>query len=183
MKALLEEVAARAPVQANRLFQLVRAAFRWAVREGFLESSPADGLMRPRPERSRERFLSDGEIKALWSGLETLSPVVAAAIRTLLLTGQRRTETLRMRWVDVNLAEGVWTIPGEFRKGGRTHVVPLSPLVVEMLEALRPSTGAAQWVFAGRSGAAVWSQRQLNSCSIAFPPAQPATSPRWISSS
>ena len=37
----------------------------------------------------------------------------------LLLLGQRRTETALMRWRDVDLAAGVWTVPAEITKSGR----------------------------------------------------------------
>jgi integrase len=32
-----------------------------------------------------------------------------------------------MRWRDVDLEAGWWTIPGEYAKNGRAHRVPLGP--------------------------------------------------------
>jgi hypothetical protein len=42
-----------------------------------------------------------------------------------------------------------------FRKGGRTHVVPLPPLALGVLKDLRPVTGKAPWVFVGKRGASL----------------------------
>jgi integrase len=140
---------------ANRVFQLVRATLRFAVREELLDANPCDGLQRPRKEKERERVLSDEEIKVLWMVLDAQPPQVAAAVRVLLLLGQRSTETLEMRWSDLNLdAEiPVWTIPGQFRKGNRLHVVPLPPLASSILTGLRVATGGKTRVFDGVTSA------------------------------
>jgi integrase len=155
VKGWLEDIARKAPVMANRVFQLVRATLRFAVREELLDANPCDGLQRPRKEKERERVLSDEEIKVLWMVLDAQPPQVAAAVRVLLLLGQRSTETLEMRWSDLNLdAEiPVWTIPGQFRKGNRLHVVPLPPLASSILTGLRVATGGKTRVFDGVTSA------------------------------
>ena len=69
-----------------------------------------------------------------------------AAVRLLFLLGQRATETLLgLRWdgLDLDATIPMWTIPGTFRKGGQLHVVPLPKTAVDMIEALRPVTGAS----------------------------------------
>ena len=160
LRETLEAVARQnGPVMANRYFQLLRAVCRWALREDLLDANPADGIQRPRKEASRERTLTDAEVVALWRGLEAheledgtemaaMRPDVAAAVRVLLLLGQRSTETIEMRWSDLDLeaAPATWTIPGAFRKGGRLHVVPVSPAAKRILQAL-PQAGPR--VFAG----------------------------------
>jgi len=149
----LDDLAKAAPVMANRVFQLVRASLRYGVREELIGANPCAGLQRPRLERERERVLSDSEIRILWTVLDKQPPLVAAAIRLLLLLGQRCSETLEMRWADLDLdsESPIWTIPGEFRKGNRLHVVPLAGKVVPIVRALRPLTGSRDRVFAGLS--------------------------------
>ena len=155
VKGWLEDIARKAPVMANRVFQLVRATLRFAVREELLDSNPCAGLQRPRKERERERVLSDGEIKVLWGVLDAQPPQVAAAVKILLLLGQRSTETLEMRWSDLDLEAEIpaWTIPGQFRKGHRLHVVPLPPLASSILTGLRAITGGKTRVFDGVTSA------------------------------
>lgn len=171
LRAFLEAIARRTPIRANRVLALVRAAFRWGLREELIERDPTAGLQRLRPERPRERVLADEEVKKLWEAMDALAagksdPVlengkkvprlaVAGAIKLLLLLGTRRGETLNMRWADIDQHAGTWTIPGMYRKGGRTHVVPLPPLALRILEDLRPISGATEWVFAGKRGASL----------------------------
>ena len=43
-----------------------------------------------------------------------------------MLTAQRRNEVATMRWQDIDLSSGVWTIPAELTKNGKPHLVPFS---------------------------------------------------------
>jgi integrase len=166
VRAYLEAIAEKAPSQSNRIFQLLRAAIRWGVREGYLERNPIDAMQQPRKERSRERWLSDDEWPWLWKACGKLehderqklpaqhradpSPAVGAAVRMLLLLGQRSSETIEMRWADLDTARpdrALWTMPGKYRKGGRPHAVPLPPLALRIIEGLRPLTGGKERVF------------------------------------
>lgn len=151
----LESVARRGPVMGNRVHQLVRAVCRWAVREELVASSPCEGLPRPRREHRRERVLTDDEILALWKALDGEAPAarpepraVSAAVKTLLLLGQRSSETIEMRRSDLDLLAKTWTIPGRFRKGGRARVVPVSDLARRIIDGA--GTSGAR-VFAGVS--------------------------------
>jgi integrase len=78
----------------------------------------------------------------------------------LLLTGQRRTETALMRWPDLDLDAGVWTIPADVTKSGREHRVPLAREVVALLAGM-PRLAGSSLVFPGRNGKAIsgWSKR------------------------
>jgi len=171
LRAFLEAIARKTPIRANRVLALVRAAFRWGLREELIERDPTAGLQRLRPERPRERVLADEEIKKLWQTLASIvagdsdpvlengkrAPrlVVAGAVKLLLLLGTRRSETLNMRWADVDERAQTWTVPGMFRKGGRTHVVPLPPLALRILADLRPVSVETPWVFVGKRGASL----------------------------
>jgi integrase len=71
----------------------------------------------------------------------------ARALEFLILTCARPGEVLGMKWQEVDLAAGVWTVPGERMKSGREHRVPLSSRCIELLAAL-PRT--SEYVFPGR---------------------------------
>lgn len=165
LRAFLEGIARATPIRANRVLALLRAAFRWGLREELIERDATAGLQRPRPERARERVLTDDEIKKLWEALDQIAAgandpppqngnrarwrVVADAVKLLLLLGTRRSETLNMRWADIDERAQTWMVPGVFRKGGRTHIVPLPPLAMRILAELRPIRGETPWVFVG----------------------------------
>lgn len=171
LRAFLETIARHAPIRANRVLALVRAAFRWGLREELLERDPTAGLRRPRPERPRERVLTDDEVKRLWESLDAVAAgvsdpvlengktaprlVVTTAVKLLLLLGTRRSETLNMRWADLDERAGTWTVPGMFRKGGRTHVVPLPAQALRILSELRVTSGENPFAFTGKRGASI----------------------------
>ena len=58
----------------NRVFELVRAIFRWAIGRDLLTVDPTFGLAPPiRKEKPRERDLSPDEIRRLWATLDKTS--------------------------------------------------------------------------------------------------------------
>jgi integrase len=82
-------------------------------------------------------------------------------VGVLLLTGQRKTETAVMRWEDIDLSRGVWTIPGGVAKNGREHSVPLPQQVVSIISH-QNKFATTEYVFSGRGGVPLsgWSKRQ-----------------------
>jgi integrase len=76
-------------------------------------------------------------------------PAMSARLRLALVTAQRGGEICAMRWDELDLQAGVWTIPASKAKNGLAHRVPLSALALEILEAL-PREDA--YVFVGARG-------------------------------
>ena len=70
VRALLERIVDRgSPVMANRVFALVRKMLNFAVDHDWIEANPAARIKKPTPEVSRERVLTDEELRRLWSVL------------------------------------------------------------------------------------------------------------------
>jgi len=59
--------------------------------------------------------------------------VGARALAFAILTAGRTGEVLGARWREFNMAERLWTIPGERMKAGRAHRVPLSDAALALL--------------------------------------------------
>ena len=121
VRALIDRVVDRgAPIQANRVLALVRKMLNFAVDEDWIEGNPAARVTKPSPENSRERVLSDDEIRRLWRVLEhfptteerpapgrkaakgtkddpicSVSPALAALLKVRLLTAQRGGELVK----------------------------------------------------------------------------------------
>jgi integrase len=133
---------------ANRVFAAARKLFNWSLARDLIPASPCAGLAPPAPETTRERVLSDDEIAVVWSATRSSSVSVAFGcfVRMLFATGQRRGEVSRMRWEDLDMKRRLWTLPSEFYKTDRVHVVPLSSLAVEILEET-PRHDKCAWVF------------------------------------
>ena len=62
-------VARGCSTEVVRVFQDMRALFRWAVARGDMDHNPMDGMRMPAAPKPRERVLSDGEIATLWTAL------------------------------------------------------------------------------------------------------------------
>jgi integrase len=122
------------PTSANRAFAQIRKLFNWAVERGYLESSPCQGLKAPAKSNSRERVLSDDEIAAIWTAAERMDYPFGTVVKLLLLTGQRRDEVASMRWDEIDLDDGLWTLPADRNKSNRAHVVPLTPQAIAILK-------------------------------------------------
>jgi integrase len=128
------------PVAANRTFSIARTFLNFCVRRrnrdgrGVIQVSPAAGFTRKDdlfPEKPRSRVLSDEELRVLWLATGQGGPL-AAMVRLLVLTGQRRGEVANMRRDELKLdrAASTWIIPRERVKNKHEHEVPLVPTVV-----------------------------------------------------
>ena len=152
----------QAPVMANRVKALTSTIFNFALRKALVPetfANPCTHVELPARERSRDRVLSDDEIRALWKDLENRVEPTASIYRLILLMGQRPGETKAMRWRDLD-AEDIWSIPATETKNKREHKVPLSCQVVDIIEGLRPLTGDSEFVFASpRGGHIRWLQK------------------------
>jgi integrase len=121
---LAEEIAAERPIMANRVVSVLHRFFWWLTTRDVIPANPVSGVVRPTKESARERALSDAEIKALWLALDGMGGPLAAAIKTMLLTGQRRAECGGMRRSEIS--DGVWSLPGARTKNKKPHMVHLS---------------------------------------------------------
>jgi integrase len=146
--ALLDRIVERgAPIQANRVLALIRKLYNWAISRDLLEHNPCLQVKPPGKEHQRDRVLSDDEIRLVWNATEQLDPLIATQLKLRLLTAQRGGEVRTMRWEDVDVASGWWTIPGQIAKNGLAHRVPLSPPAQEILQTLQTIAGEEPWVF------------------------------------
>ena len=124
--------------QVNRVRSQVVAALNWAVEREYLDTSPAAAIKKRKIETSRDRVLSDDELRAIWRAAEKLSEPSRSLVRAWILTGQRRDEVRCMMWSEVDLARALWTLPAERTKGKRDHEIPLSSAMLELLGEPRP---------------------------------------------
>jgi integrase len=127
---------ANAPVAARNLLAYVRAMFNWALERDLVETNPCAGI-KLATARKRSRVLNDEEIRAFWTGLDDaeIRPLMRAALTLILVTGQRPGEVIGMTWDDIH--GEVWVIPEHRHKTEDGQRVPLTPLALELVEAVR----------------------------------------------
>ena len=136
------------PVTANRVFATGRKFFGWLIERDVVQASPCSGIKKPTLEKSRERILTDDEIRLFWKATEGFNHPFGPMWRLLLLTGQRRNEIAGMRRAELEIDgdDPGWLVPGNRTKNGNEHFVPLTPAVVDIIEA-QPKIGKKGFIF------------------------------------
>ena len=146
---------------ASRLRSRIELVLGWATVRGFRAGdNPArwrghlDKLL---PKRSTVQqvehhpALPVGEIGAFMERLKASSGVASRALEFLILTATRTGETIGARWAEIDLQQRVWTIPASRMKAKKEHRVPLSPMAIQILEAMRDKS-QSEYVFSADGG-------------------------------
>ena len=136
LAGLINKTKAHSHSVARRLHETLRPLFGWAFASGAIQSNPMTGLPCPKPVEARDRVLTDEEIKAFWQAATAENWPFSAIFKILLLTGQRREEVAGMRWREVDLDKGEWTIAKERAKNKKAHALDLHPEAVRLLDPL-----------------------------------------------
>lgn len=143
-----KQLAGEVLTQAKRLW-------RFAAEREWIADSPIEKLTRAafdaRPNK-RDVILRLDELAVIWRALDNRElckshPLTIAAMKLLILTGQRECEVCEAQWTEFDLDAGLWRLPAERRKRGRAHLVHLAPQAVVILQALKPITGKMRHVF------------------------------------
>jgi integrase len=137
-------------VAPNRALTIIRTLFRHAMSRDWIEASPAEAIAKPKSEAPRDRFLDMEEVRSVYSTADMLGYPLAGYVKMLFLTGQRRTEVGMMRWNDLDLNAGTWTIGSSDTKAARAQLVPLSPQALSILKAT-PRLGEFVWTTNGKT--------------------------------
>ncbi len=141
VQRFIDEIGKEAPAVARRCRNIIRQAFNYGVRREVVSHNPAQ-LSHVPITASRERVLTDGELRAIWEaainpstvkGLD-LGPGTGLALCLAMLTLQRGGEICGIHARELDRATRTWTIPGDRVKNHKTHVVPLSEAAVEILD-------------------------------------------------
>ncbi|MGA8699441.1 MAG: integrase arm-type DNA-binding domain-containing protein [Xanthobacteraceae bacterium] len=133
-------------VMADHTLAYLRRVLNWhATRSDEFRTPITRGMARTKPaERTRDRILTDDEIRAIWAATGEMRNAFGPLVRFTLLTATRRDEAAEMPRSE--LVGDIWTIPAERAKGKHDVVVPLSKVAQAILNAL-PVIGDGKLVF------------------------------------
>ncbi len=137
---------------ANRALELIRVMFNKAIElRRWNGSNPTRGIKKFQ-EIARDRFLQADELKKFMDSVNADENETARDYILLsLLTGQRKTNMLEMRWKEVNLDRAEWRIPKT--KNGEPLTVHLAPQAITILKHRRKEMTKeekiSEWVFPG----------------------------------
>jgi integrase len=129
---------------ASRLRGRIEAVLDWAtVREFRRGDNPArwrghlDHLLPQRAKVQKVQHhpaLAYSQIGAFMASLRSQEGHAARALEFLILTAGRTGEVIGVRWDEIDLAEGVWTVPASRMKTSKEHRVPLAPATIKLLK-------------------------------------------------
>jgi integrase len=143
--------------RGRKMHAALNIFFRWAVRQRRVAANPCSGVWHPGAPPARDRVLSDPEIRAFWLATDKVGQPFAPVLKLLLLTGCRLGEVAGMRRDELG-ADGIWTIPGTRTKNHRQHVVPLPPMVQEIIATAPRVEGSYVFTTTGTSPISGWSK-------------------------
>jgi integrase len=135
---------------ATRTIGLFGGILTYAVEHGIIDSNPAHGVRRPK-DNARGRRLTEAEYRTLGSILREAAnnekyEMTVDIIRQIALTGSRRTEMVKLQWVEADTESSCLRLI-DSKEG--TSIRPIGLPVVEFLEQRRrKSTGT--YVFPGQ---------------------------------
>lgn len=131
--------------------QIISQVFGYAVPRLRADSDPAHVLRGAisRPTIQNASPKDRVEIKRLISRIEIYggARTTAIALHLLLLLFVRTGELRRAKWSEIDFDRKLWEIPPERMKKRRTHLVPLCPQAISLLEELRTITGSNVHLF------------------------------------
>lgn len=143
---LLDQVAEKSGgVTANRVLAHIRKFMAWCLSRAIIEINPAAGVEKPAKEKSRDRFLSDEEIRLFWEACKKEGQPFGTIGKLLLLTGQRKSEVTEI--TDAEIKGDVWHLSPERTKNGRAHDVPLLKAAKAILDSVVRKESAAGYLF------------------------------------
>lgn len=118
-------------VTANRVRAYLSKFLKWCVERDVITASPAAGVKPVAKETSRERVLTDDEVRWFWQACEAEGQPWGPLGKVLLLTGQRLSEVAGM--TEAEIRGETWHLPAPRTKNGRAHDLPLSEAVQDIL--------------------------------------------------
>lgn len=105
---------------------------------------------RHKPQRGHHAAMDYQSVPGFMDALRTRAAVAGRGLEFLILTAARTGEVLGCRWSEIDLVEGVWTVPAERMKAGLEHRVPLSSSASGILEKMAPlQSSPSSLVFPG----------------------------------
>jgi integrase len=116
----------------------ISALFKWAMEEGWTRANPIIGTRKPAEAKPRDRVLTDAELVAIWNACGDDDH--GRIVRLLILLGSRRQEVGGMRWSEIDLDAGTWTLPADRAKNKHPVTVALPRAALAIIESVPLTT-------------------------------------------
>jgi integrase len=160
VQAALNKLWPKAPVQARRALGVFESVLDFAKAKGSRQGdNPCawKGMheyrfpKRRAIDRKHHAALDYQQMPAFMKALRVKQERSkgALALEFLILTVARTDEVLSMTWAEIDFEQGLWNLPPERTKQGRTHSVPLSDRAMQILNLQKQYASRSEFVFTG----------------------------------
>ena len=156
---VLDPIWKKKPETASRLRGRIERILDWSKVRGYRDGeNPArwrGHLDKVFPTRAKLRQIQHhaavpiDDMPALYGKLYKASGTAPKALRFAILTAARAGEVMQAKWSEIDLKDGIWSIPAERMKAGRLHRVALSQDAVAILKEMA-ELRAGELVFPGQ---------------------------------
>ncbi len=136
---------------ANSSMQFLRALFRRAMTDDESLLNPVIVLSQRKLWNKVERrrsYVREHDLHE-WYGavMDLQNTSIKDALRFLLFTGLRKNEAFALRWEDVDMESKTFKIPKT--KNGKSHELPMTTFLYDLLQRRKETRGLNPWVFPG----------------------------------
>jgi len=149
--ALCKGIAATHPKTGEYIRLTLSRIFSYAIRNLRAKHNPAREIQGAIvvPSAEHHKPLSAKQIPGFIEALDRYPGRIPTklAAKLLLLTMVRKRELINATWNEVDLKEGIWTIPPERMKRREPHMVPLSKQALAAFKELKPMASGSRYVF------------------------------------
>jgi integrase len=139
--AVLTATARRSASVGNMLYKTVASFLSYADAHGWIAAHPLPrrGASRIAPSvPSRERVLTDDELRRLWKATATLRPKPRVLVQLMICTGCRLNEAAGIAAGEFDPATGIWRLPAHRAKNKRPHTMRIPAALGHELTTLIP---------------------------------------------
>lgn len=142
VKAALQPIWLEKKETARRTLQRICDVARWAVGEGYREAELPRDVIRTALGRQKKKVRHFSAVPVedapkVYAQLKAKGTRAAEALRFQILTALRPGIGRAARWDEIDLDNGLWTIPAERMKTDQIHVVPLSEGAIDILKMVK----------------------------------------------
>jgi integrase len=137
----------------KRINQRLNEIMDYAVNTGIIHANPLANIKAAfeKPTKQNMPSITPKELPDFMKALSVASIKIITRylIEWQLHTMLRPGEAVQARWSEIDFNARLWNIPAETMKKKRSHSVPLSDQVLNLLQALKPISGHREYIFPG----------------------------------
>lgn len=124
------------PVEKHHAIVAGRVFFAWCIRNHYLDRSPMERMSAGKAGKSRERVLTDDELKAVYKIALNGETHFHRIVALLVLTGQRKGEISKLQWEWISGQDKTITLPASVTKNKRTHTFPVGEVARQVIASI-----------------------------------------------